>query len=282
MHNENWDDLRYVLAVAQTGSVLQASRDLGVNHATVLRRVAAFEDRHTTTLFERTSRGYRLLPDSVTVIRAAQAAEAAMQEVNRLATGGQTLLRGTVRVTSTDSLCSLVLPRFVVAMQAEQKNLVVSLLSSNTYMDFSRETPTLSVRPSAGLPEDMVGEIAAELRFAAYAANPKQEKWLALSGPLSRSVAAKWVEDNIPADKKLTISADSFLTLREIAALDCGIVVLPRLVGDLDTRLTRLDGAMPDLAVPLWVAHHADAVETPQMRVVQSKLSRFLAEENCL
>ena len=34
-----WDDLRYVLAVADAGSFAGAARTLGVNHTTVLRRV---------------------------------------------------------------------------------------------------------------------------------------------------------------------------------------------------------------------------------------------------
>ena len=37
-----WDDLRYVLAVAQAGSLAGAARELRVNHSTVLRRIAAF------------------------------------------------------------------------------------------------------------------------------------------------------------------------------------------------------------------------------------------------
>ena len=41
----NWDDLRVVVAVAEHGSVAAAARVLEVNHATVLRRIAAFEER---------------------------------------------------------------------------------------------------------------------------------------------------------------------------------------------------------------------------------------------
>src|SRR5690606_22822805 len=40
---ENWDDLRFLLAVAEEGSVSGAARRLGVNHATVLRRIASYE-----------------------------------------------------------------------------------------------------------------------------------------------------------------------------------------------------------------------------------------------
>ncbi|MGC1505801.1 MAG: LysR family transcriptional regulator [Sulfitobacter sp.] len=278
MHNENWDDLRFVLAVAETGSVLQAAKHLGVNHATVLRRVAVFEERHETTLFERTSQGYHLIADRAHVIRAAHAAEAAMQEVHRLANGGRLTLQGTVRVTSTDTLCGLVLPQFVAALQAEEKNLAITLLSNNSYLDFSLEQATIAVRPSVQLAEDMVGDIATELSLAAYADDREQKNWLGLSGPLTRSVAGKWVDENVPADL-LTLAADSFLTLQAVAALGHGIAVLPCYVGDSDQRLVRLPDVMPVLSVPLWVAHHVDAVETQQMRAVKRCLMRFLADQ---
>ncbi len=62
MHSDNWDDLRYVLAVAETGSVSGAARRLGVNHATVLRHVAAYEARHGIELFDKSARGYAVSP----------------------------------------------------------------------------------------------------------------------------------------------------------------------------------------------------------------------------
>jgi DNA-binding transcriptional LysR family regulator len=55
-----WDDLRYVLAVANAGSLAGAARNLGVNHTTVLRRVGAFEKRLGLRLFERLPTGYVL------------------------------------------------------------------------------------------------------------------------------------------------------------------------------------------------------------------------------
>src|SRR5262245_66673667 len=53
-----WDDLRYILAVASAGSLAGAARHLGVNHTTVLRRVGAFETRLGLRLFERMPTGY--------------------------------------------------------------------------------------------------------------------------------------------------------------------------------------------------------------------------------
>ena len=41
----DWDDVRYFLAVARGGSVRAAAERLGVNHSTVLRRIAQLEEQ---------------------------------------------------------------------------------------------------------------------------------------------------------------------------------------------------------------------------------------------
>ena len=55
-----WDDVRYFLAVAREGSVRAAAKRLGVNHATVLRRIAQLEECLGTHMFEKLPTGYRL------------------------------------------------------------------------------------------------------------------------------------------------------------------------------------------------------------------------------
>jgi DNA-binding transcriptional LysR family regulator len=48
-----WDDLRYVLAVADGGSLASAARALHVDRTTVLRRIASLERNQGVRLFER-------------------------------------------------------------------------------------------------------------------------------------------------------------------------------------------------------------------------------------
>ena len=79
MQRMDWDDVRFVLAVAREGSLAGAARALGVNHATVLRRVGGFEDRLGVTIFERTARGYRVAPRRARVLAAMREMEAAGQ-----------------------------------------------------------------------------------------------------------------------------------------------------------------------------------------------------------
>jgi hypothetical protein len=48
----DWDDIRYFLAVSRGGSVRAAAKSLGVNHATVLRRIAQLEKRLGALMFD--------------------------------------------------------------------------------------------------------------------------------------------------------------------------------------------------------------------------------------
>src|SRR5690606_16380546 len=56
----NWNDLKYLLAVADQGSTLSAARKLGVDQSTVQRRLAELEGRLGLRLVERSPSGYRL------------------------------------------------------------------------------------------------------------------------------------------------------------------------------------------------------------------------------
>ena len=54
----NWDDLRYVLAVARQRTLAAAGRELGVDSTTVGRRILAIETQLGARLFERTGEGF--------------------------------------------------------------------------------------------------------------------------------------------------------------------------------------------------------------------------------
>ncbi len=52
----DWDDIRYFLAVARSGSVRAAAEGLRVNHLTVLGRIAQLEKRLGAHMFEKSGR----------------------------------------------------------------------------------------------------------------------------------------------------------------------------------------------------------------------------------
>ena len=278
MHSkENWDDLRYVLAVAESGSVSSAARVLGVNHATVLRRIAAFEDRHGVELFDKSSRGYSVQIDRLRVIDAAREVETAFLAVDRIIKGAQAPLRGIVRVTSTDRFCTVILPEMLTRWHGQEGELRIELLSTNAHLDLSRLHADVAVRPAVQLADDLSGEVAARLAFDVYARpDAPTDRWLGLSGSLDRSLVASWLTANVPAEA-LAGAADSFVTLRELAAAGMGQAVLPCILGDEDPRLELRSGILPETAVDIWVASHVDLTDVPRIRAVRRLLIEGLA-----
>lgn len=278
MHSENWDDLRFVLAVADCGSVSGAARALGVNHATVLRRIAAFETRHRVSLFTKTARGYEISPDRLQIVEAARQAEAAIIGVSRLIRGERAPLEGTMRLTSTDTLCATILPDILAGIMGQVRGLRIDLIATNAYVDFGKLQADISVRPALTLPDDLVGEPAAEMAFAVYAPRGvRGARWLGLSGPLSRSVAATWMGHNVAAEEVVG-TADSFMVLARLVAAGAGRAVLPCILGDTTPGIERA-AAKIIASVPLWVASHADLADSGRLRSLRQSLVRALDGE---
>lgn len=280
MHRTNWDDLRFVLAVAEDGSVSAAARRLGVNHATVLRRIAAFEDQHGAAIFDRDVRGYVVRPDKLRVIEAAREAAIAMDQVERLVRGNASQPVEKICITSTDTFCQVVLPPLL--RRARQKigpGLEIELTSANHHLNLARLRADITVRPAMELGTDLQGERAGDLGLAAYARadSPTPATWLGLCGAVARSQGAVWLTDTIdPA--QIRGGADSFLVLREMAAQGDGIGIMPCCLGDHDPRLARLADAMPRLSVPIWVASHAEVAAVPRLRKFRAGLCSAMAE----
>lgn len=279
MTRENWDDLRFVLAVADEGSVSAAARRLRVNHATVLRRIAAYEDAIGLPIFDKTPRGYTVPAPVLRVIEAAREVDRAVQAVDRVLRGTAAPLAGEVRVTSTDSLCQHVLAPVVTRLRAESPELRVELICSNAHIDLGRNHADITVRPALSLPDDLVGEVAGRLGFGLYRGRGRETAdWLGMAGQIARSRPGRWIDESVPADR-IVARADSFLVLRELAAEGLGMAILPAFLGNEDARLERGTDALPDLSVDLWVASHTDLAAIPRIAVVRHSLAQALSEQ---
>ncbi|GAB4536139.1 MAG: LysR family transcriptional regulator [Ruegeria sp.] len=271
MNKANWDDIRFVLAVRRHGSLKAAATALNVTHATVLRRVAAFEQRHTCHLFGKATSGYVPRPEAQQIFAAMEDVENAVLALDRTIAGADRSPVGKVRIASTDSLCQIVLPCILRRISERFPGLEFTLLSNNTHHDLTRLTADIVVRPSPGLDGGLTGQMAGTLRFAVYHDGTPGRKWLALQGALGKSNPAQWMADNI-APAAIISGADSFLVLRQMAAEGAGRTFLPTFVGDAEPRLKRDPETPPGMAVPLWVAMLEEIAHTPRFALVRDQL----------
>lgn len=105
--------LRYVLAVADHGSVQAASRAIGIAASAIDRQIHALEDAGQSPLFERQPRGMRLTPagEALVVLARRWQADADRMDTHLTEMRGQE--HGIVHIAAMDSLANSLLPDLV-------------------------------------------------------------------------------------------------------------------------------------------------------------------------
>ena len=166
----NWDDLRFVLAVADAGSVNGAARRLSVNHATVLRRIEGIENQFDHPLFEKRRTGYRPTELGMRIVRCAQQIR---EQISSLALGddggAEPDPSGLVRLTTTDSLLHTVLTPTLNSFRARYPKVAIQVIASNQLVRVEDHRADIAVRPTRRPPERVVATPVSPIGLGLYA-----------------------------------------------------------------------------------------------------------------
>ena len=103
---QNWDHLRYFLAVARTGTLSAAAGRLGTEHTTVARHIQALEDELSNRLFHKSNSGYELTEAGARLVAGAEAIESAYVFAKRAASREGQPISGKVRIGAPDGFGS--------------------------------------------------------------------------------------------------------------------------------------------------------------------------------
>ena len=281
MHKTNWDDLRIALAVIDAGSVNAAAQKLKINHATVLRRLGAFEARHSISLFQKSPSGYRVDPASKEIVDRIRNIDKSVDAFERAVARQDGQLNGTVRVTSTDSLCWSVLPEIINDLHRMNDDLSISMVSTNAHLNLAKLDADITVRPAKELPADLIGNRICEMTFRPYGAPdhlklpPSSRNWLGVTDHLLRSPVGAWIDENVR--DQVVMTADSFVSLTGMAATGLGVAILPCCLGDQEPRLRRVGTPNATLTTGTWVATHQDVANVPRVKAVMKHISDALS-----
>lgn len=149
----NWDDVRMFLAVARAGQILAAARGLGVNHATVSRRITALEQALETKLLVRRTNGCELTGEGETFFDAAERMETEMLAAQGRIGRHDASVSGTVRIGAPDGFgISFLAPR-LGTLTARHRDLKIQLVPVPRAFSLSRREADIAItveRPEQG------------------------------------------------------------------------------------------------------------------------------------
>ena len=101
---DNWDDLRFLVALSKTGTMTAAAKHLGTNTATVSRRIERLSEQLGTPAFVKTSDGWKPSDAVLKLIEVSQAFDDFVGQEHVIGPG--TVLR---RAIESDQLPSIIL-----------------------------------------------------------------------------------------------------------------------------------------------------------------------------
>jgi DNA-binding transcriptional LysR family regulator len=144
------DDLLVLLAVGRSGRYVTAAEQLGINHTTISRRIAALEQSIGGRVLARVAGGWELTDLGREALAAAEAIESA---VGSLAadSGGVRTLEGVVRISATDGFSAYIAAPAAARVQRRHPNVAVEIVAATRRA--SQQRSGLDVEVVVGKPQ---------------------------------------------------------------------------------------------------------------------------------
>ena len=281
----DWDDVRYFLAVARGGSVRAAAGRLGVNHATVLRRIGQLEERLGAHMFEKLPSGYRLTEAGEEVLELANQMEASSHQLETRVFGRDQGVRGLLRVTLAPVLTTHLLMPDLVDFARLHPDIEMEILSSGELANLTNREADIAVRvvyDRKTLPLNLHGLKGPELFGGIYMSRDRLAAWHAGARDSVRWIVISM--HGIPdwaTESEVRTTGVPFRTTdgeTQLAAVKqgLGMTALPCFVGDADPELARVPGTSLQMHGTLWLLTQGETRKTKRVRLFTEFLSHRL------
>jgi DNA-binding transcriptional LysR family regulator len=282
----DWDDVRYFLAVARGGSVRAAAAQLGVNHSTVLRRVAQLEERLGAQMFEKLPSGYRLTAAGEEVLELAEQMEASSHQLETRVFGRDRSARGLLRVTLPPFLAThLLMPDFAdfarvhpdIEMEIVESGELANLTNREADVAFrivsDRKTLPLNLHGLMG-PKVFGGVYISRDRLAAWRTGvPDPLRWIVID----IHGIADWAREGEVRTTGVPFRTPDAEAQIAAARQGIGMTTLPCFVGDADPQLVRAPGTALHMGGTLWLLTQGQTRKTKRVQLFTEFVARRLA-----
>jgi DNA-binding transcriptional LysR family regulator len=276
----DWDDLRFVLAVARAGSALRAAKALDVNQTTVTRRIAHIEGVVGADLFETRQNGQLLTAIGQIVAAGAERIEAEVLAMQSAVNAQQRMLSGSVRFTSSEVYANAIVAPFLRSFRQQYPGVTVELITDDRRLDVSRGEADVALRASSR-PEGggVVAQRLPDAGWSVYCSHSYAEEHgmpsdvdafaghqiVLVEGLMARLPAFAWLMRAAPSATVSTRS-NSLTNLLSAVKAGLGIGMLPCFVGDAEADLRRCLPPIRELDAEVWLMVREDVRQSAHVR----------------
>jgi DNA-binding transcriptional LysR family regulator len=287
-----WDDLRIFLAVARHGNFSRAGRSLGMDHATVGRRISALEFALETPVFERDRIGCRLNAHGREMLTHVEAIEANLLALADILENGAPGPAGHVRIATMEGIASLYLSDHFARFKETRPGISIELVTSSHDVRISQREADIFLgffeSRGANLETLRIGRfplhLYASAEYLARRGTPRSLSALrdhAFVGYIDDLVqldAVRWLHDVI-TDPVIDFYSSSMLSQMFAAAAGAGIVMLPAFARAERFGLVPVLPQLVDVHRDVWISTHQYLRRVPRINAVVAFLTQIFSAD---
>lgn len=287
----DWDNLRFFLEVARSGTLVAAARRLGVDHTTVARRLRALEQQVGATLFKRDADGHRLTEAGQALLPGAEAMARAAQQIAPAPPAADGGPRGVVRLGATEGFGTVMLAPELARLTLQHPGLTLDLLALPRLVQLSRREADIVI--SLERPQR---DTVLVTRLADYALHLYGERGYLARRPLVQRredlrhhAFVNYVDDLLftrelqflgalhqPA--RFALRSTSIMAQVQAVRAGAGLAVLPAFLADHDPTLARVLPEEGRFIRTFWMSMPAEQRHQPAMQAVWAFVREAVAD----
>ncbi|NKX86116.1 LysR family transcriptional regulator [Nocardia coubleae] len=283
------DDLLVLLAVGRSGRFVTAAAELGINHTTISRRIAALEAAVGGRVLTKVAGGWELTDLGREALVAAETVEAAVRSLG--SSGGERTLEGVVRLSATDGFSAYLAAPSAARVQRRHPGIAVEIVAATRRASTQRTGLDLEVvvgRPQVHRAEAIeLGDYCLGL----YAARDYLDAHGAPTtiDDLARYPLVYFIESILQVDDldvatsfaptmRQSVSSTNVFVHVEATRAAAGIGLLPCFMADRHPDLVRVLADEVRVQLTYWLVTRPETLRRPEVAAVVDALRTTVRE----
>lgn len=286
MRTASWDDLRYLMEAVRHGSLSAGARALGVDHATIGRRIRRLEKTLGRAVIDRQRPGLALTAFGEVALVETERMRDAAATVARLAEA-RPKLAGPVRITTTGMFATAYLAPALAQLRKQQPLIDIELIVDERSLSLARREADIALRLARPKDSSLITRRVATLGYGFYATpgylKRTRKDGLAFIGfeesppDLPEVVWLRQAARNRP----ITFRSNYRMAQIEAVRAGLGIGVLPHYAARGLVPVANIS-APPNMTRELWLLVHRDLKDATRFRAVIDFLVERTARDRSL
>ena len=287
----DWNHLRVFLAVAESGSLSGAARQLALSQPTLSRNISDLETSLGVNLFERIARGMYLTEAGKALLEPARQMQKSAELFSLKAFGQTQKLAGTIRLTASEMISGHILPPILSKLRQTHPEIQIEIVATDAVVNLLEHHADIAIRHENPQQSDLISKKLGEAKigFFAHADYLKRvggqstsnsnvnHDWIGLDKSTLWINAFRKSYKNVDREF-FAFRCDNVMVTWQAALAGLGIVPAFFSIAKNWPEMQQVKADCPMGKIPIWLVAHRELWDNPRMRVTFDALADGLKE----